>query len=196
MGVTSEEAKELLQEWVDDPSLARHCRVTSALMERAAHRYGRGEEEAERWSIAGLLHDADYERWPDEHPQRVVAWLKEREEPEIAHTVSAHHTKWGVAAETQLDRALLACDELGGFVVAYAQMRPDGLRGMSPKGVRKKLRDKSFAAGVDRDEVAAGFEALGVEPGEHIAFVIEALNEDPSLAGMGAEPAPAEREAS
>lgn len=189
MGVSWEAANKLLQEWVHDPSLLRHSRSISFLMECAADRFGRGAEDHERWGIAGLLHDADYERWPDEHPNKIVGWLQDSGEAEIAHAIAAHHTKWGVPADSPLDRALLACDELGGFIVAYAQMRPDGLDGMTPKGVRKKLKDKSFASGVDRDEVAAGIDALGVDPADHIAFVIEALREDPSLTNLRGEAA-------
>jgi predicted hydrolase (HD superfamily) len=195
MGVTREDANDLLREWVTDPSLRRHCHATAVLMKAAAGRYGEAGTDPERWAIAGLLHDADYERWPEDHPQRIVSWLEARDEPEIAHAIAAHHTSWGVPLESQLDRALLACDELGGFVVAYALMRPNGFQGMKPSGVSKKLKDKSFAAGVDRGEVLAGAEALDVDLAEHVAFVIETLSKAPpvdddfgsEVAGIGRE---------
>src|SRR5690242_607717 len=111
-------------------------------MRRAAHRYGRGDADETPWAIAGLLHDADYERWPDDHPRRIVAWLRERGEEAIAHAVEAHAAmRTGVACESTLDRALLACDELTGFVVACALVRPDGLATLRPSSVKKKLKD-------------------------------------------------------
>ncbi len=125
--------------------------------------------------MAGMLHDADYERWPGEHPERIVAWLEQSGESEIAHAVSAHYTKWKVVHETALDRALLACDELTGFIVACCLVRPDGIRSLAPKSVRKKLKDKGFAAKVERSEVTAGVELLGVDLADHIQFVIDAL---------------------
>jgi predicted hydrolase (HD superfamily) len=130
-----------------------------------------------------MLHDADYERWPEEHPRRIVAWLRERGEQEVAHAVSAHYTGWGVRHESQLDRALLACDELTGFVGACALVRPDGIATLEPRSVLKKLKDKGFAAKVERHEVATGAELLGVELANHIEFVIAALR--PFAAELG-----------
>ena len=129
----------------------------------------------EQWGIAGMLHDADYEQWPEDHPQRTVAWLQERGETKIAHAVSAHYTKWGVPYETVLDQALLACDELTGFIIAACLVRPDGVTTLTPKSVKKKLKDKAFAAKVERDEIQKGVELLGVDLTEHIQFIIEAL---------------------
>ncbi len=157
-------------------------------MRAAAERYGAGELDVERGGIAGMLHDADYERWPDEHPKRIVAWLEESGEPGIAHAVSAHYTKWNVPHETALDKALLACDELTGFIVACCLVRPDGIRSLKPKSVRKKLKDKGFAAKVERPEVTAGAELLGVDLAEHIQFVIDALTphlDELELGGRG-----------
>lgn len=144
-------------------------------MRAAADRYGEGEADRERFGIAGLLHDADYETWPEEHPHRIVAWLRERGEEEIAHAVSAHYTGWGVEYETTLDKALLACDELTGFIGACCLLRPNGIADLTAKSVKKRLKDKRFAAKVERPEVRRGAELLGVELDEHITFVIEAL---------------------
>ena len=158
-------------------------------MRAAAMRYGIGEADVETWGIAGMLHDGDYERWPEEHPKRIVAWLIEQGEDEIAHAVSAHYTKWGVPHESALDKALLACDELTGFVGACALVRPEGVGTLTAKSVKKKLKDKGFAAKVERDEVHAGAELLGVDLGEHITFVIEALRphaKELGLEGKGA----------
>ena len=138
MSLTYDEALEKLREWTSGPSLLGHARAVEAVMRRAAHRYGRGEADEPAWAIAGLIHDADYERWPDEHPARVVAWLRERGEEAIAHAVEAHVARTGVACESALDKALSACDELTGFVVACALVRPDGLRSLQPSSVKKK----------------------------------------------------------
>ena len=175
MELTRETGWDQLREWTKTDALLIHARSVEEVMRAAALRYGAGESDVEAWGLAGMLHDADYEAWPEEHPKRIVAWLVERGEPEIAHAVSAHYTQWGVPYESQLDKALLACDELTGFVGACALVRPEGIATLTPKSVKKKLKSKAFAAGVDRAEVAAGVELLGVELGEHIQFVIDAL---------------------
>jgi predicted hydrolase (HD superfamily) len=174
--------------WTETDSLRKHARAVELVMRSAAHRYGRGAEDEEAWGIAGMLHDADYEKWPEEHPERIVTWLREAGEEEIAHAVSAHYTVWKVPHLTPLDKALLACDELTGFVVASSLVRPEGVLTLKPKSVRKKLKDKAFAAKVDRGEIAAGIELLQVEPADHIQFVIDALKphaEELGIAGRG-----------
>jgi predicted hydrolase (HD superfamily) len=188
MTLTRDEAWAKLTEWTESDALRIHARSVEIVMRAAALRYGDGEEDVERFGIAGLLHDADYEKWPEEHPGRTVQWLREIGEEEIAHAVSAHYTKWGVAYETKLDKALLACDEITGFIGACCFVRPDGIASLKPKSVKKKLKDKRFAAKVDRDEVRIGAEMLGVELGEHIQFVIDALSphaEELGLTGRG-----------
>ena len=185
MRVSYEEAVAKLHEWTAGPSLLGHARSVEAVMRRAAYRYGAGEADEPSWALAGLLHDADYERWPEEHPARIVAWLRERGEDEIAHAVAAHASRTGVTCETMMDKALLACDELAGFVVACARVRPDGLRTMSPASVVKKLKDRSFAAKVDREEIRAAVERLGVGLDEHIRLVIDALADDAEALGRG-----------
>jgi predicted hydrolase (HD superfamily) len=120
----------------------------------------------------GLSH---YEKHPDEHPKIITAILEERGEQEIAHAIHCHYTKWGYSCESLLDKALLACDELTGLVIAVARLRPNRLQDMAPKSVKKKFKDKNFAKGVDRDEVRIGIELLEVDMDEHIRFIIEAL---------------------
>lgn len=171
--------------WTKTVSLLRHARAVEIVMRSAAYRYARGAEDEERFGIAGLLHDADYEAFPAEHPNLVVAWLREQGEPEIAHAVSAHYTKWQVPYESVLDKALLACDEPTGFVMAACLVRPDGIRSLEPKSVLKRLADKSFAAKVEREEVRAGAQLLGVELADHLRFIIEALT--PHAAELGLE---------
>lgn len=188
MAITREEGLARLHDWTEGDSLRRHARAVEIVMRAAAGRYGGADADPDRWGLAGLLHDADYERWPEDHPSRIVAWLRERGEEEIAHAVSAHYTKWGVPYETALDRALLACDELTGFVGACCLVRPDGIASLTPKSVKKKLKDRSFAAKVEREEIERGIELLGADPTGHIAFVIDALRphaEELGLTGTG-----------
>ena len=183
--LTRDEAWKQLCEWTQGDSLRGHARAVELVMRAAALRYGAGEDDVEPWGIAGMLHDADYESWPEEHPRRIVAWLRERGEESIAHAVSAHYTHWGVPHESALDKALLACDELTGFVGACCLVRPEGIATLTPKSVKKKLKDKHFAAKVERSEVAAGVELLGVDLGEHIQFVIDALKPHADELGLG-----------
>jgi len=155
-------------------SLLRHARTVELVMEAYARKLN---EPVEDWAVAGLLHDADYQAYPDQHPAIIVNLLQEKGEAEIAHAISAHYTKWGVSYDTLLDKALLACDEITGFVVACAQVRPQRLEGLEVKSVLKKLGQKSFASSVDRDEVKVGAEMFGVDLKEHIAFIIEILQQ-------------------
>ena len=175
MVLTREEAWQLLMEWTPSDALRKHARSIEIAMRAAAYRYGNGATDEETWGVTGLLHDADYDQWPEEHPRRIIAWLRERGEEAMAHAVSAHHTAWGATYDTALDKALLACDELTGFLGACCLVRPGGIHTLSPKSVKKKLKDKSFAAKVDRGEVNAGVELLQVDLGEHIQFLIDAL---------------------
>src|SRR3954470_20454551 len=156
VAMTRDAAWTKLEEWTETPSLRKHARAVDLVMREAAPRYGAGAADVERWGIAGMLHDADYEKWPEDHPKRIVAWLEEQGERGIAHAISAHYTKWNVPYETPLDRALLACDELTGFVMACCWVRPDGITSLDVSSVKKKLKNKTFAAKVDRDEVDAG----------------------------------------
>ncbi len=185
MALTRDEAWALLCEWTPGEALQKHARAVETVMRAAAHAYGRGADDEHAFALAGLLHDADYERWPDEHPGRIVAWLRERGEEQIAHAISAHYTGWGVSHESTLDRALLACDELTGFVGACARVRPDGILALEAKSVLKKLADKGFAAKVERHEVRRGAELLGVQLAQHVQFVIEALRPLASELGLG-----------
>lgn len=172
MTLTRQQAVERLRAWTTNPSLLGHARAVEVVMRAAAARYG---GDPERWAIVGLLHDADYDQWPDEHPQRIVEWLREQGEEEMAYAVSFHQTKWNLPPKATLDKALLACDELAGFVVACALVRPEGVATLEPKSVKKKLKDKAFAAKVDREIIRRSVEILGVDFDEHIAFVIDAL---------------------
>ncbi|MGD0101415.1 MAG: HD domain-containing protein [Acidobacteriota bacterium] len=175
MGLTRDEAWHHLCSWTKTDSLRKHARAVEIVMGSAADRYGGGAADQENWSVAGLLHDADYEQWPEDHPQRIVAWLRERGEEQLAHAISAHYTRWNVPYESMLDKCLLACDELTGFVIAACLVRPDGISSLTAQSVKKKLKDKAFAAKVDRQEISAGAELLGADLAEHIQFVIDSL---------------------
>ena len=185
--LTREEAWKHLCEWTITDSLRKHARAVEIVMRRAARVYGDGtaEEEEEKWGLAGMLHDADYEQWPEEHPKRIVAWLREQNEEEIAYAVSAHYTKWNVPHRSRLDKSLLACDELTGFVVASCLVRPEGVTTLAPKSVSKKLKDKAFAAKVDRGEITTGAELLGIDLSEHIQLIIDALKPHADELGIG-----------
>ena len=188
MSLTREQAVGQLHAWTKTDSLRKHARAVEIAMREAAARYGGEDADAERWAMAGLVHDADYEQWPEEHPQRIVDWLREQGEEEIAYAVSFHQTKWGLEPKTQMDRALLACDELAGFIIACCLVRPDGVTSLAPKSVKKKIKDKAFAAKVDRDVIRSGVELLGVDLGEHVQFMIDALRphaEELGIEGTG-----------
>jgi predicted hydrolase (HD superfamily) len=157
---------------MESPALRAHVRSVEIVMEAYADKFG---EDREKWAITGLLHDADYEKHPEEHPEVITAILEERGEQDIAHAIHCHYTKWGYTCEGLLDKALLACDELTGLVIAVARLRPNRLQDLTPKSVKKKLKDKSFAKGVNRDEVRIGMELLGVDQDDHISFIIESL---------------------
>lgn len=171
------EAWDLLCAWTPSDKLRLHARAVELVMRDLGVRLG---EDPDRFALAGLLHDADYDSWPQEHPKRIVAWLQERGEAALAHAISAHYTRWGVAYDHLLDKALLASDEITGFIMACALVRPTRTEGLEPRSVKKKLKDKAFAAGVDRHEVAEGLRMLGEAVGgtedEHLARIIAVLH--------------------
>ncbi|MGC4022081.1 MAG: HD domain-containing protein [Cyclobacteriaceae bacterium] len=170
-----QEAKEILLSMTKSESLLRHMRTVELVMEAYATKLG---EDVERWAIAGLLHDADYEAFPEKHPNVIVEKLNSIGEKEIAHAISAHYTHWNVPYDSLMDKALLACDEITGFIVACAQVRPEGISSLEVKSVVKKLKDKGFAAKVDRNEVYKGAELFAVELQDHISFIIETLRKN------------------
>jgi len=179
--ISLQESRTILEELTKNPSLLRHMRSIELVMAAYAKKF---DENIEEWSVAGLLHDADYEAYPDQHPAIIVDKLKKMGEEKIAHAISAHYTKWNVPYTNLLDKALLACDELTGFIIACCQVRPDGISSLEPKSVIKKLKDKSFAAKVERDEVYKGAELLGVELPEHIEFIIGVLRDNKTELGI------------
>jgi predicted hydrolase (HD superfamily) len=179
--MTLSEARIIVNEMTKSASLLRHMRSIELVMEAYAEKLG---EDKEAWAIAGLLHDADYEAYPEKHPQIIVEKLRSMGEDKIAHAISAHYTKWNVSYDTLLDKALLACDELTGFIIACCQVRPDGISSLEPKSVIKKLKDKGFAAKVERDEVYKGAELLGIDLNDHVTFIIQVLLQNKEELGI------------
>jgi len=175
--LTRDEAWQLLCDWTPSEKLRIHARAVELVMRDLASGLG---QDVERFGLAGMLHDADYDRWPEEHPRRIVAWLRERGDEDLAHAISAHYTRWGVTYDSLLDKALLASDEITGLIMACALVRPTRTEGLEPKSVKKKLKDKAFAAGVDRFEVAEGLrlliDAVGGTEDEHLARIIAVLH--------------------
>ncbi len=168
------QAEEILNEFVESESLRRHCKSVAASMEYFAKKFG---EDSEKWYVTGLLHDFDYEKYPDEHPQKGESILRERGvEEDIIRAIQSHATYTGVSRDSQMEKTLFAVDELSGFVVAVAYVRPEKMVGMEVKSVKKKLKDKGFAAAVSRDDIRQGAEELGMEMDELIKGVVEALN--------------------
>ena len=166
------EARELFYELTETPSLIRHARTVELVMEALAKHY---DEDVEKWAITGLLHDADYEKYPEKHPNVIVEKLREMGEDEIAHAIAGHYTKWNVSRESLMDKAIVAADELTGFIVAAALIRPTRIEGMKVKSVMKKLKTATFAAKVDREEVYKGAELLGWDIKQLIQFIIDVL---------------------
>ena len=170
--MTRTEAYKLLTEMTESESLLRHARSVELVMRAFARHF---DEDEETFAITGLLHDADYEKYPEKHPQVIVQRLRERGEDEIAHAIAGHYTKWDVPRKSLLDKCIVAADELTGFIYAAALIRPTKIEGMKVKSVTKKLKTKSFAASVDREEVRKGAELLGWELRDLIAFIIPVL---------------------
>jgi putative nucleotidyltransferase with HDIG domain len=174
--LSREEAWTLLTEWTSSESLRRHMLAVEAAMRAYAPRF---DGDVEVWGLTGLLHDLDYERYPnlqDGHPRYAIRELERRGyPPELVRAVASHADYLEVSRDSPMEKSLYAVDELSGFILAVAYVRPDGLAGMTPKSVKKKLRQPSFAAAVGRDELYEGAEQLGVDFDEHLAIVIGAL---------------------
>jgi len=174
--LSKEEANQLLDEWVLNDRLRLHMKQVSNLMKRwAAKIENLNEEDQWRWEMAGLLHDADWDQWPDQHCKKIVEELEQRNiDPEIIHAIASHGPNhFGVEPETKMDKMLYAFDELSGLIHAYSLMRPAGYEGMELKGVKKRLKEKSFAANVSREEIQDACNRAGVSLEEVIQFIIQ-----------------------
>lgn len=183
-----EGAWSLLSEWTANPNLRKHMLAVEAAMRSYARRFGENEA---LWGLVGLLHDFDYERFPSQeagHPMRGVEHLRALGYPEeICRAILSHAEYSGVPRGSRMERALHACDDLTGFVVAVALVRPGrSLDGVDAPAVRKKMRDKAFARAVDRDEMVRAADALGVAFDEHVAVVIDAMRGVAPVLGLTA----------
>jgi putative nucleotidyltransferase with HDIG domain len=170
------DAYALLTEYVKDLSLVRHVLAVEAAMRAYARKLG---EDEEKWGIVGLLHDFDYERWPNppDHPLQGSAILRERGYPEdVIYAIKSHADYLTDCPRVhRLDKALYACDELAGLVTAAALVRPNGIQDLTASSVKKKMKSKGFARNVNRDDIARGAADFGVDLTEHVQFVIDAM---------------------
>jgi putative nucleotidyltransferase with HDIG domain len=180
-------ALELMHEYTQSVSLRRHMLSVEAAMRAYAKKFG---EDEGKWGVVGLLHDFDYERWPDppEHPLKGAAILAEKGYPaDVIYAIKSHADYLTDCPRVnRLDKALYACDELAGFVTACAMVRPERLAGMQASSVKKKLKAKGFAASINRDDIARGAADLGVDLDEHIQFVIDAMTPIAGELGLSA----------
>ena len=184
--VSRQDAWQLVTEWVESDSLRKHLLGVEAAMRAYARKWGDDEE---LYAVTGLVHDLDYERYPDlesGHPRHAIKELQQRGYPqEVIDAVAGHADFMGVPRETRLAKTLYGVDELSGFVAACALVRPTGIEGMKPK-----LKQPAFAAAVNREEVQRGIDELEVDPDEHIALIIEALTERSDELGLGPREGP------
>jgi putative nucleotidyltransferase with HDIG domain len=187
-----EQAWNLVCEWTQSESLRRHMLAVEAAMRAYAVKLG---GDVETWGLVGLLHDLDYERHPDlesGHPRVALAELEKLGfSEEVRRAIASHADFLGVSRDSEMEKTLFAVDELCGFVMACAYVRPQGIHGMTPKSVKKKMKTPAFAAAVNRDEMRAGAEQLGVDFDEHLAFVIAALEEHSGELALDGSGAPA-----
>jgi predicted hydrolase (HD superfamily) len=169
------EADNLFYEWVLNPKLQLHMKQVAYLMQAwAKEKEGLNDEDQWRWEMAALLHDADWDQWPDQHCKKIIEELEHRNiDPEIIHAIASHGPNhFGVEPQTKMDKMLYAFDELSGLIHAYSLMRPDGYNGMELKGVKKRLKEKSFAANVSRDEINDACNRAGLSLEVLIDFII------------------------
>ncbi|HOZ03149.1 MAG TPA: HDIG domain-containing protein [Candidatus Woesebacteria bacterium] len=165
-----EESQKLLEKYIENPALRHHSMMVAQTMAAYATKLG---QDPDLWYQTGLLHDLDWEKYPDEHPNKALKELLTEYPEELRQAVAAHAPdRTGTQPHTILDKYLFACDELSGFLHAYSLMRPEGFTGMKTSSVKKKLKDKSFAANVNRDDIAQGFSLIEQDPDQHIAFLI------------------------
>ena len=172
-----EAAWSLLEEHTQGEGLRKHALAVEIAMRAYATKFG---DDPDLWGLAGLLHDFDYEQHPspEEHPAFGAEILRKREYPELlVRAILSHAPYTGVERVTPMEKSLFAVDELCGFLMACAYMRPQGIHGMTPKSVKKKMKTPAFAAAIDRDALRSGAEDLGVDFDEHVALVIAALEE-------------------
>lgn len=180
--ISRSDSEQLMKKYIDNENLQRHCYMVASAMEAYAGELGLTDEEIEKWWTTGLLHDLDWEKYPDEHPNKAVNEILPEKgySEDIIEAIKAHAPeRTGKQPETELDCYLFACDELSGFMYAVSLMRPNKFQDMKPKSVTKKLKDKRFAENVSRDDIKKGAKLIDKELREHILFLINVFkNED------------------
>lgn len=185
MALNREEAFRLFTEWNQNESLVKHGLAMEAALRAYARKFGENEE---KWGITGMLHDLDYERHPtvEDHGKVGAEVLREQGYPEdVVHAVQAHNDFHGLPRNDLLSKTVFACDELTGLITATALVRPTkSILGLEANSVKKKMKDKAFARGVNREEILKGAEALGVDLTEHITFVIQAMEASADTLGL------------
>ena len=179
--INRDQAILILKNMLSNKSLIIHSISVALVMEYYSKIL---KENKDIFYITGLLHDADYEKYPNEHPNKIVKKLKEINEPDIAYAISCHYSKWGIETKSTLDKYLLACDELTGFIVACTKVRPNGISDLKPKSVKKSLKKKSFAASVDREEIMKGIELINIDLDEHISNIISVLKDNADILNL------------
>ena len=173
--LTRQEAETLLNEWVLNDRLKLHMKQVAYLMKCwAKEKEQLDEADQWRWEMAGLLHDADWDQWPDEHCAKIIKELETRQvDPEVVHAIASHGPlHFGVEPQTKMDKMLYAFDELSGLIHAYSLMRPNGYDGMDVKGVKKRLKDKAFAANVSRDDINDASSRADISMNDLIGFIV------------------------
>lgn len=184
--MTVDQARQLMHEWTQSVALRNHMECVAVCMAAYAARYE--PDQRDRWIVAGLLHDMDYDKHPTprEHPFVGVEHLRGRGDvdDEIIAAILGHAEYSGVPRETSMARTLFAVDELAGFIGACCKVRPNGIADLEPKSVRKKLKDKAFAAAVSRADIRQGIQELGVDETEHIQACIDALRAESARLGL------------
>jgi len=174
--LTRQEAETILNEWVLNKRLKLHMKQVAYLMKSwAKEKEQLNDADQWRWEIAGLLHDADWDQWPDQHCRKIIEELETRQaDPEIIRAIASHGpAHFGVEPETKMDKMLYAFDELSGLIHAYSLMRPNGYEGMDVKGVKKRLKEKAFAANVSRDEINDALNRAGISQDDLIDFIVK-----------------------
>lgn len=184
--MNGDEARSLMHEWTESEALRVHMECVAACMGAYADQHEPAEKD--RWLVCGLLHDFDYEKHPskEEHPFIGVKYLREQTDVdgEITTAILGHAEYSGTPRESMMARCLFAVDELAGFIVACVKVRPNGIDDLQPKSVKKKLKDKAFAAAVSREDIATGIAELGVDQAEHIQVCIDAIRAERARLGL------------
>ena len=184
--ITRAQAWEKLNQMIDNPNLIKHCLAVEAAMLAYADHFGiKDPKEREKWAVAGLLHDADWEKYPQKHPQVIMEWLKQQgAEEDLINAVAAHGFEFGVEPKSLMAKVLRAVDELTGLIVAVALVKGRDLDQVRVESVLKKWKDRRFAAGVKREDIEKGAAELGVPLKKHIAIVLSGMKKAKKQLGL------------